>query len=946
MMDWRILLNDADISSKVISFTVTCDATSYCRQLSMAVADPTVYAALDFLSLPDAPTIEVYAYAGSSSAPDFPDDYTKLGSFFIERATHADTPNDSLTVEIWGRSKTALLGSPFAAKVTQIWSSNTSFYAICEEMCSLCGITWDSGYSGVADFVIFANTYEAENLYPIDVITELARLAAGDSVYITTDGDDHLCIIPVDYAPSSSSVSITDDDISQLNESVEWPDFGNRVKISATGSTSGWSVTLFVPNQCLNATGTARAKMYAQVVDADDVPRNDVPVDWSVSRSLVTLFATTTNTQTITISDEAQRAKSYYEVDVEFPPTTVVGVWSARDTGKSTNLVASGYELDGNTIILPAELTYCDQSLIITYTAAGMALNWATAGTTPGTEKVTADVDGNDDTQELYIDNPCACPPDLLLRASPSSIKVGESAQIIAYLEIAGAPVTEGRTIWMTVDSSPSRGHLAWTKNSLKAVGISNERTTAINEMAGFTQCELEMFPDSVSSIYQADNYGSPMTGGGNLYSSHSGKVVTLNTELPTDTELLANYVTIGAVVNDYEGIEVGEDRIRALISTTREERTEATCRISVTDNDNPDSKPENCCNDGKDSDRNSDENTDNDDKYDWLPDTKPEPKVVHCLGADGKLTTCAEGQVCCTKGGVWGCHAWNECDQVPDTCYPVNCRENPSDGCLQSRFGKALAENAAYGCSCEELCDKEFAAIGTTQNYDNASMRMISDIVVEDHGYALGTPEFWEKFEELKAEAMDSCREQCGGCATAEPLTLSGVDVAVKPGTIGYTASGGMGTLSYVVEGTEGQDGFEVDEAGNVTLSEAASGSFAVTVSDTCGNVASLEVRVSNSGQWVLTVNTCQCDVGCVGWCNPYTIPDDIRIAGKTKIVRTVREWHGYGCPNLTVGNPDCNGCGSLGTTNIWVPTPPPGHSECWNKMTDSVTVYEWKKI
>lgn len=850
MIDWRILLDDTDISSKVASFSVTCDATAYCRQLTMAVVDPTVYAGLDFLSLPDAPTVDVYAYTGTDTNPTFPDDYTKLGSFFVERPRHTESPHSSLTDEIWGRSKTALLGSPFAAKVTKTWSEDTSFYAVCEEMCDLCGITWDPAYSALDDFLIFAGTYEAENLYPIDVIIELARLAAGDAVYITTDGEDHLCIIPIDYAPSSSSLSITDDDIAQLTESVEWPDFGNRITISATGSTSGWHVTLSIPNQCLNDNGTARTKMYAQVLNQDGEPQNDIPVDWSLSRSLVTLDAATTNTQTLTISNEAQRAKSYYEVDVTFPPTTVVGVWAARDTAKATNLVASGYELDGNTIILPAELAYCDQSLIITYTAAGMALNWATAGTTPGTEKITADVGGNSDTQELYIDNPCACPPDLTLRASPSSIKIGESAQIIAYLEIAGAPVTEGRTIWMTIDSSPSRGHLAWTKNSLKAVGISNERTSTVNEVAGVTQCELEMFPDSVTSIYQSDSYGSPMVGGSNLYSSHAGKVVTLNAELPTDTDLLANYVTIGAVVNDYEGIEVGEDRVRALISTTREERTEATCRITVTDEENSDTTPEDCCNDGEDSDRNSDENTDNDDEYDWMPDTKPEPKVVHCLGADGKLITCAEGQVCCTKGGVWGCYAWNECDQVPDTCYPVNCRENPSDGCLQTRFTKALAENAAYGCSCEELCDKEFAAIGTTQNYDGASMRMVADIVVEDHGYALGTPEFWEKYEELKAEALASCREQCGDCATAEPITIEGDEAGVAPGAYGYTVTGGRAPYNYAVEGT----GSSIAGDGTLTMNESACGTHTITVTDMCGVSSTKSVRTSNAGKLLYT--------------------------------------------------------------------------------------------
>lgn len=902
MIDWRILLNSSDISSKVASFTVTCDATSYCRQLSMAIADPDIYAGFDFLTLPDAPTVDVYVYSGAPPSPVFPADYTKLGSFFVERPGITHSPHASLVNEVWGRSKTALLGSPFAAKITQTWSDDTSFYAVCEEMCDLCGITWDPAYSTLEDFFIFAGTYSAENLYPIDIITELARFAAGDGVYITTDGNDHLCVYPVDYAPApgSEAFTIADDDLVELSESVEWPDFGNRIKISASGSTSGWKVTLHVPNQCLSANGTARAKLYAQVVDQDDVPQDDIPVDWSLSRNLVTLDAASTNTQTLTISDEAQRAKSYYEVDVTFPPTSVVGVWTARDTRKETNLVASGYELDGNTIILPEELTYCDQSLIITYTAAGMALNWATAGTSPGTEKVTADVGGNDDIQELYIDNPCACPPDLTLHASPSNIKIGESSLIIAYLEIAGAPVTEGRTIWMTIDSSPSRGHLGWTQNNLGTVSVSNERTSAINEVAGFTQCELAMFADSVSSVYASDTEGNAV--GDNLYASHSGKIVTLNTEIASDTDLIANYVTIGAIVNDYEGIEVGEDRIRALISTTREERTEATCRVTVTDDENSDSTPEDCCDDGQDSDRGSDTPGDNDDEYDWLPETKPEPLVVNCLGADGKVIACQPGQVCCQKNGVWGCNAWNACDQTPDTCYPVNCREKPSADCLASRFTKALADNAVFGCSCQELCSKEFDAYGTTQNYDGASMRSVADIVVQDHGYALGTPEFWGKFDELKADALGSCREQCGDCAGSGALAIHGSDTATtNSGQVMY-ATGGLRPYTWSAEGT----GASVGQDGTVTVGPDGCGSHTITVTDACGATASMSVRVTDAGHWVQT-SACQCMSPAIYGCDSVTT-----ISGNLMVILYCGKWQKSG--------------GSCGSTSQPPPPLPPG--------------------
>jgi len=309
---------------------------------------------------------------------------------------------------------------------------------------------------------------------------------------------------------------------------------------------------------------------------------------------------------------------------------------------------------------------------------------------------------------------------------------------------------------------------------------------------------------------------------------------------------------------------------------------------------------------------------------------------------------------VCCQKNGVWGCYAWNECDQVPDTCYPVNCRENPSPDCLGSRFTTALADNAAFGCSCEELCSKEFDAYGTTQNYDGASMRMVADIVVEDYGHALGTPEFWEKFEELKTEALTSCREQCGDCATAEPITIEGDDAVVQPGAVTFTASGGMGAVSWSVAGTESQGGASIGQDGTLELGESACGSYTITATDICGNTATKTVRISNGGKWV-RVSSCSCEIVCTGFCNAYSQPNIEVISGKYKQIKSVSEWHKFmtypwfppipelGCPSLTITNPSCEGCSEL-ETSIHNFSGPPAYSECWTRITTGVTTYEWR--
>lgn len=646
----KVLLEGTDITDKVSRLEITSRLDAYCRELSLEIADEDLYDTISFGVLPTEPTLDVQTRIDT--------DWVSQGLFFIEKPTY-QVGIHATTTGLWGRSKTALLGPPFAVKINKTWETDTSFFLICTELCTAVGLTWDAAYSDIADFTIHGRTFQAELKYPVEVLKELLQLAYGEDANLTTDAAGHVCIRLADRSPAAPDHTVTDPVTVSISEEPEWPDFGNRIRISSSGSLSGYSVKIVTPTSCLSADTETRVKLYAQVTDTDGAPVQNVPVTWSAANDYVTFDAVVTNTQTQLFVDEQVRAKSFYEVELQLPPSTVLGVFAYRDFARSDDITLDGYTIDGNVVRLTRKLNYCDQMLLVTYMADGIAVNFITAGDTLGTEKISADVAGNTATQEIYLNNPCNCPASLTLQADPSSIQVGESAGLIAYVEIGGAPVQDGRSIWMTLDSTPPHGHIDWTKATLGKVAILNEEVQAQNVIAGVSQCEISMFPDSVTGVYatREDDDGNLVKDGGSIYASHNQKVINLTGEVLTGERLLVDYVAVGAVSNIFDGISPGTDIVRAIILTSREEPTEARVSISVSAEDGDDGDPDGCCVDGL-----------------------CETEAISC---DGDPIPCETGEVWCARSGVYGCHPASECD-VCDT-GKITCTKAREAGCFAS---------------------------------------------------------------------------------------------------------------------------------------------------------------------------------------------------------------------------------------------------------------------
>jgi hypothetical protein len=832
---WKIELSGVDVSEQVARFTITADRGQFCREAVVDFADPDFFAGLDLSVLPAAPTLEIFTRTGES--------WVSQGKFFVERPAYQTDVDREVANGVWGRSAIAALAKPFAAKVSRTWTANTTFFAICAEMCALAGLPFSSAYSDVDDYTVWGYAYQADGVYPIDVIAELAEACGA---YVSTDRAGNVCIRQIDYSPAAADDTVTDADIQAIDESPEWPEFGNRLRISPSVGFAGYSVQLTAAGQCLPADGDTHLRLLARVMDADGLPVDDVTVSWSSDAQYAHLQWTESTTGEILITGEPVRATSYHELSVALPADSVESVYAASDLAHATNLAAGGASIDGNRVTLTDALAYCDQSLIVNYRVSGTAINWLTAGATPEDVTVTVDVAGARAELEVYIGNPCRCPLTLRIEASPTTIHIGEVARVLVYAEEDGGPVTTGRPVWMGQDP-PARGALAWDVARLGQVTISNEAGAVVNELAGNSQVLLRMFAASVASVYQADEDGNAI--GGNLYLTASGKRVTLISRLPTGTAVVANYTARGAAVNQFTGESLGTAKLRAWMRVTTEEPLEDACTVQIVDETEAiDDAPV---------------GWDPDDDADYggsggigeFDDTQE----AGCRQDDGEIVQCGSGERCCWSGGNFGCFPEEECDVYGElACAPEDISDS---GDTAGRFEAALAA----GCTCEQICHDEFSKFATTQGYDGGSYRTVDEILLADYGLAPTDADpaaYWEKHGEIKAAALADCLEECAaaqacncqGLAWDADASVSVLDRGIG-GTVAVTSGPGRcGPYHWSVSGTGFSLAAEITEAPEnvVTADETACGAASIVVVGCDGTTVRGAVKCTE-GSWHL---------------------------------------------------------------------------------------------
>lgn len=504
------------------------------------------------------------------------------GLYFIERPTFQIGTHET-TTGVWGRQSTAILGEPFAQKVTKLWDADTTFYAICQEIIESVGLVWDSTKCDIQDFSIYADNFEADDQYPIETLQTLVELIVGEEGFVTSDREGNICIKRLERAPTTSDFNLTDLIIQSINEEPEWPEFGNRIKIIPVESVSQNSISVKLGSECIGISTlkVGYVDVWAQVKNGEGVPLNDQVVTWSfdpaVPTTLSYVYSLIQNSAEMLISKEIVRADSLVALSTNFEASSIIGIWAYADTSRANNFVANGaYILDGKKVYLTeSNFNYCDQMVVVSYVVSGMVHNvvkYTPAGALEysGEVSIIASLSGKEDSKTIYVNNYCKCPSTLSAEIDPSTLEIGEIATITAYLENGDEAVSG--VIYMY--EYTGLGTLSAAVLRTGSVTVTNEKAEAVNVIAGVTQCVTNSAISSITGVYTytEDSDGVITHVSGNLYSSFLNKTINLNTILPTGTPLVVTYQRAGSVVNYFTAVTAGDVRITVSSPVNTEE--------------------------------------------------------------------------------------------------------------------------------------------------------------------------------------------------------------------------------------------------------------------------------------------------------------------------------------------------------------------------------------
>ncbi|WP_320043182.1 hypothetical protein [uncultured Desulfobacter sp.] len=794
-LDWDILLDGVSIKDQIARFEVRDSAGSYARELTLEAADPSFYDQFTYTVLPQ---LRLEVKVKDSDA------WVSLGKFYVEQPGISADPDQLTNEGLWGRSETAKAGAPFAPKVSKSWEADTTAAAIVSEMAALADLTVSFQ---MTDYTVFAGSYSVDGVYPIDVINELAAYAGG-TVGCTAGGA--LVVRSNTFHPAAADHIVTDLEIIGIIENVEYPEFGNRIKISADGSDSGLSVTLAAPDDadCLPADGSSKSKLYAFVSDNDGPVEDGVVVTWT-AESGVTLGAETSATGQMLISNKVHNADNYYTVTVDYPVKDVVGIWAYSDRRHENNFWNTLGSFEDNEITVYKPFAYCDQTLVVTYITSGCAVNTVTAGTAALDVTVTADVNGSQGAVDVKLGNTCACGSSLdAVKSTDTDICFGNSAPILIWAEINGGPAT-GMIASLTLTGC---GSLSSTKKILGAVKVVNEIGYVINEISEASQVECAVYPaDSATpKVYLTTDTGKS----DNLYQSHDGKVIDLEDELDTGAEVWIDYTADGAAVVSWLSENVDDEcdaDILIKIADGTEGGLSETISMSATD----------CTTDDSSSDATSSDYSSDDDPNEFDND-----------GTDG-------GESDDESNAVGGGVTLDACD-VMILNRMANIDNATAENKDDIRFGVSSSTDCTqedpYGCPCSELCESEIRSKGNTYDYN----RTIHETVIET--YAENTSEYNEAYAILRAQNLAECEEKCeysraqdcGGCnLVSGPGVLSpgeSAEYVCSDGTLEIITmpEDGCGTLTFTVgccvvevRSTEGTWVYPSGECSNATLTD-----------------------------------------------------------------------------------------------------------------------------
>ena len=517
MKTWRVILNGVDITQKVDLVETRFEAENVSGEIEVSIADRAV---LDGIVLPRVPQgLSIVADALVAGS------WVSRGSFFLEETTQ---PPDlrARTATIWGRTQGARLMKPFAPKISRQWPAATTIAAILEELGAMCGVA----IQVQNDFPICAYCYAVSDWYPSQIIQDLAE-KSGQICWPQVDGS--LLIAPRLYRNlPAPDVTLVANQIDVQSVKRQVPDFGNRILVSGDGAVAGLSVQvvpMYPEDECVAANGKDQVRLIAVVlgVDGDFVAAGTL-INWTAGAGF--LAAPSSVTGYAEIIGEEQRATDYYHVNLDLPAAAVIGVYAYSDIRRKRNLYQTRRgSVSGRVITFLSPLDFFDQALLIDYEVLG-AINTWTAGRVPGDIVILASVAGAQGQCTVHQGNPTACASTLTLESVPSQVCLGERATITAKATMFGGAGSGKIRFALSGCGSLSSSQKVLTTNAI------TERVRTTN-WGGVTQIRVSAVPAS-----GAINVYLESAPGNNLYASHSGQTINMDTNLLSGTEVVVSY--------------------------------------------------------------------------------------------------------------------------------------------------------------------------------------------------------------------------------------------------------------------------------------------------------------------------------------------------------------------------------------------------------------------
>lgn len=168
----QVYFNGVDISGKLTRAKVNYSISKYVGELNLTFTDWEMYSDLNPLDHWATMVFRVYA------------DGQFVGDFFMEKRT-SKANFKSTSLSVWGRSKPALLSTPFCIPVDTAWNEATTALSIVTEVMEGYDVTLDWR---IMDYDILGGKVTSDNRTPVEIVSDLASPIAG-MLYTNFAGD-------------------------------------------------------------------------------------------------------------------------------------------------------------------------------------------------------------------------------------------------------------------------------------------------------------------------------------------------------------------------------------------------------------------------------------------------------------------------------------------------------------------------------------------------------------------------------------------------------------------------------------------------------------------------------------------------------------------------------------------------------------------------------------